>query len=227
MAIELVASPTEHAGSAFDEENPWTIDAPAGLDADDFALLFGVSSNGAITYLTGGLASIDDGSMFGAWHHGFGSKVAVGSETTFTCSTASRLAGILSAWRGVDSIDGTISHGSEQGIATQVAPAKTPSVDNCVLLVFFEDVNDANTVATPPAGFTAIEFVTDPAGYSITGYYKALGAGSASVSTGTTSLVWTNAASGRAHSLLLKPATAGGSSIAAIANHQRTMRAVQ
>lgn len=207
MAIEFVNA-SESVGPAFDEENPWTIDAPADTEEDDFLLALILSFPGAFTYLTGGLVEAETGDVDGTFDYSIGTKVAGPSESSYTGSASSRANGILSAWRGADGLDGALVESAFAGGTSQVAPSITPSGPGRVWVAIFTDVNDANTIASGPAGFDGqIELSTDPAGYTLVAYYKLLATDDP---TGTASATWTNSASGKNLSLLINPVAAAG-----------------
>lgn len=216
MAVSFVGA-EELAAIAFNEEEPFIISVPPGIDPDDRLLSFSFGfPGGAIDYTTSGLVS-DSSSSTGSHTSDIASKVSDGSETTFQYIAAGRLRTSLSAWRDVDSIDITTS--DTQNTTTMLAPGVTLPAVGCAVLVFYEDTENENTIPTPPTDYTSLLDAGELAfnGSTIGAFYRIYDVDGP---TGDISITWgTGGVFGRAHTVVLAPAAGGSVPIAALARN--------
>ena len=211
MTLALVSTVQTATGT------PVNHSAITGIATGDLYLEFAHNMGGGtapVLDTTSTFTTLATGTDGAGRNYTYGYRVRTGTEGTLSTTSASTaLADIFLGITGVDSTTQIESFQSTNGSfsATQTVPASTPTTDNCWHVIAFADSNDGtNTISTPPAGYTLLGNITASGQGSIYAYYKALGAGSSGVSTGTPSAVWTGSMLGLASGFIVRPSAGGG-----------------
>lgn len=189
--------------------HPQSATKPTGVVATD--LILAIQTSDQTPQLLTGFTSIGTiTSGFVGNHFLFSYKIAGGSEpSTYSFDTVSGTgthATALTAFSGPDGttpVEGWASTSTNNN-ATFTAASFVASIANDVdFLLFFDDINGTQTVATPPAGFTLLGLSSGLSMGTFAIYGKTVAAGA----TGTAAIVWNSATWGIQASMGVRSAT--------------------
>jgi len=208
MTIALVSTVQTSQGT------PSTHAAITGIATGDLYIDIAHNTGGGTVPVldpTSTFTTITTGTDGGGRNFTYGSRLRTGTEGALaTTSGSTVLADIFFALTGVDQTTPIESIVSANGTAsaTRTVTGSTPTKDNCWHVVVYANTVNANTISTPPPGYTLLGNRAVSGQGNIYAYYKDLGAGSSGVSTGNVDAVYPGTASGRVVGFIVRPAAA-------------------
>jgi MSHA biogenesis protein MshQ len=162
--VQLVGFSTSSLGSG--ATTSYSVTVPAGVLVGDFMLFEGSNNPGSggggatgWTFLASNITS-NNSVGFSLWYRiATSADVAGATMYTWTVTGSSRVAGAISAFRGVDNTNPILAFNTvanNTASTTRTAPTVTPGVANGAIVVLYSVANGNADTPTLPAGTTKI-----------------------------------------------------------------------